>query len=134
MKRREAIQLRALVEKAVLSLDDKDASKAATLFPRLKNDGALVPAGTRINWNGTIKRAAVDLWDTAENDPANAPALWEDIEYREGYRIAPEVFTSTNATSKGERLWFGDELYESTMNGNVYAPEQYPAGWELVQL
>ena len=132
MKRREAIRLRAFVETAVVSLDDRSASEAAALFPRLKGDGSLVKAGTRINHRGTIKRAVVDLWDSAENNPDNAPTLWEDIAYREGYRIAPDVFTATNAASKGEKLWFGDLLYESLIDGNVYTPEQYAAGWALV--
>ena len=133
MKRSEAIRLRAIVETAAVSLDDRTASEAAALFPRLKRDGALVPAGTRVNFGGTIKRAAVDLWDSTENNPDNAPTMWEDIAYREGYRIAPDTFTATNAASKGERLWFGDALYESLIDGNVYTPEQYPDGWELVQ-
>ena len=47
---------------AVPSLDDKVASTAADLFPKLKEDGTLVPSGTRINWIGVLKRAAVDLW------------------------------------------------------------------------
>lgn len=133
MTRNEALRLRAIVETAAVSLDDKTASEAASLFPRLKQDGSLIAAGTRINWQGTIKRAAVDLWDTAENTPEAAPTLWEDIAYRQGYRIAPEVFTATNAASKGERLWFGDALYESTADGNVYTPEEWPGGWKLVE-
>ena len=60
-------------------VDDKTASIATELFGRLKNDGSLVKHGTRINWNGTLKKAAVDLWDTPENNPDNAPTLWEDI-------------------------------------------------------
>lgn len=132
MNRSEAIRLRAIVETAAVSLDDKTASEAATLFPRLKHDGALIKAGTRINHNGTIKRAAVDLWDTAESSPDSAPTLWEDLAYKQGYRIAPDTFTATNAASKGERLWFGDELYESLIDGNVYTPTQYVDGWKLV--
>lgn len=133
MKRSEAIRLRAIVETAVVSLDDQTASEAASLFPRLKGDGSLVKAGTRVNHHGTIKRAAVDLWDSEENNPDNAPTLWEDLAYKQGYRIAPDTFTATNAASKGEKLWFGDVLYESTMDGNVYTPEQYPAGWKIVE-
>lgn len=132
MKRAEAIYLRSVVEQAAVSLDDKTASTAATLFPRLKGDGSLVTAGTRINWNGTIKRAAVDLWDTAENNPDNAPDLWEDISYREGYRVIPEVLTVGTAFYKGERGWWRDTLYESTVNNNVWTPEQYPEVWEVV--
>ena len=133
MTRNEAIRLRAIVETAAVSLDDQKASEAAALFPRLKGDGSLIPAGMRVNYGGTIKRAAVDLWDTEASSPDNAPTLWEDIAYRAGYRIAPEVFTATNAASKGERIWFGDVLYESTMDGNVYTPEQYAAGWEMIE-
>lgn len=132
MKRNEAIRLRALIEQAAESLPDKEASEGAMLFPKLKHDGSLIKTGTRINWNGVVKRAAADLWDTVDNNPDNAPTLWSDIEYKGGYRVAPDAFTSTNAASKGEKLWFGDVLYESLMDGNVYTPEQYPAGWNAV--
>ena len=132
MKRAEAMRLRSIVEQAAVSLDDKTASEAAALFPRLKGDGALVKAGTRINWHGTVKRAAVDLWDTAENTPDAASALWEDILYRDGYRIIPEVLTVTTAFSKGEYGWWGDKLYESLADANVYTPAAYPNNWREV--
>lgn len=133
MKRSEAIYLRSIVEKAASSLDDKTASTAATLFPRLKADGSLVTAGTRINWNGTIKKAAVDLWDTAENNPENAPSLWANIEYKEGYRIIPDTITVTTAFAEGECGWWEGELYRSLLDSNVYTPAVYPAGWEIVE-
>lgn len=125
--------LRAAIEKAVLSLDDKTASTAAGLFPRLKQDGSLVEAGTRINWNGTVKRAVVDLWDRAENDPDAAPALWEDIQYKDGYRIIPAVITASAAFALDELGWWGDQLYKSLIAANTYTPEQYPTGWALQQ-
>ena len=128
----DARRLRPIIEQATASLDDKTASEAATLFPRLKGDGSLVRAGTRINHNGVIKKAAVDLWDTAENSPDNAPTLWEDLQYREGYRIIPEVITVTTAFSKGECGWWGDVLYRSLIDANVYTPVQYASGWEVV--
>ena len=77
MNRAEALRLRTIIETAAASLDDKTASTAPTLFPRLRQDGSLIKAGTRINHNGSIKRAAVDLWDTADNSPDNAPTLWK---------------------------------------------------------
>ena len=132
MKRSEAIYLRSIVEQAATSLDDKTASTAATLFPRLKQDGSLGMAGTRINWNGTIKKAAVDLWDTAENNPDNAPTLWGDLPYKDGYRIIPETITVSLAFSEGECGWWGDTLMRSTLAANTYTPEQYPDGWEIV--
>ena len=132
MTRKEALRLRSIVEQAAASLDDKTASTAGMLFPSLKQDGHLVKAGTRINWNGTLKRAAVDLWDTPENNPDNAPTLWADIQYRDGYRIIPETITVTTAFAEGEYGWWGDVLYKSKVNSNVYTPEQYAPNWEAV--
>lgn len=109
---------------------DATASTMPTAFPKLKGDGALVKVGTRINWNGTLKRAAADLWDTAENTPDTAPDLWESIAYRDGYRIIPETITAGLAFATGEYGWWGDVLYKSIIDANVYTPEQYPAGWE----
>lgn len=133
MKRAEALYLRAVVEQAVTSLDDKTASTVATLFPRLREDGALVRAGTKINWNGVLKRAAVDLWDRPENNPENAAGLWEDIAYRDGYRIIPEKITVGLAFSNGERGWWKDILHESTVDNNVYTPEEYADNWIVVE-
>ena len=132
MTRKEALRLRAIVEQAAASLDDKTASTAATLFPRLRQDGALVKAGTRINWNGTLKQAAVALWDTADNSPDSAPELWADIQYRNGYRIIPETITVTTAFAEGEYGWWGDVLYKSKVGSNVYTPAQYADNWEAV--
>jgi hypothetical protein len=118
---------------AVPSLDDKVASTAAELFPKLREDDSLIKAGTRINWNGVLKRAAVDLWDRPENNPDNAPTLWEDLEYREGYRIIPDTITAGLAFAKDELGWREDVLYKSLIDANVWTPEAYPSGWEIVE-
>lgn len=128
-----ARRLRPIVEQAMQSVDDKTASEAAQLFPVLNGGGSLVKSGTRINWNGTVKRAAVDLWDTKENNPDNAPTLWEDIPYKDGYRIIPEVITVTSAFSNGEiGLWTDGLKYRSKKDSNVYTPAVRPEDWEKV--
>lgn len=131
MRQSEAIYLRSVLELAATSLDDQIASTAATLFPRLKADGSLVSAGTRINWNGTIKKAAVDLWDTAENNPNNAPSLWQNIDYKDGYRIIPDTLTVTTAFAKDECGWRDGVLYRSLIDANIYTPAVHPQGWEV---
>lgn len=127
----KARKMRAAMETAAVSLDDATASTAPELFPRLKGGGSLVKAGTRICWGGKLKRAAVDLWDNAENTPDAAPTLWEDIDYRDGYRVIPETITVGLSFAKGEKGWWGDVLYASTMDANVWTPDAYPAGWEV---
>ena len=128
-----ARKLRKIIEQASESLDDAVASEAPELFGNLKYDGALIKAGTRINWNGVIKRATVDLWDTEANNPSNAPTLWDDIEYKQGYRIIPEIITVGKAFSKDELGWWGDVLYESLIDGNVHTPAAAPHIWEVVE-
>lgn len=118
---------------ASASLDDKTASETPELFDQLNENGELVPAGTRVNWNGTLKRASVDLWDTNENNPDNAPSLWEDIEYKNGIRIIPETITTGTAFSKDELGYWKDVLYKSLIDSNVWTPEAYPNGWVVVE-
>ena len=132
MKRSEALKIRANIETGVQSLDDKTASEAPMLFPRLKQDGSLVRAGTRICHNGEIKKATVDLWDTVDNSPDKATTLWETLDYKDGYRIIPSVITVTGAFAKGERGWWNGKLYESKVENNVYTPEQYADNWTEV--
>ena len=102
------------------------------LFPKPKQDGALIEAGTRINWKGKVMRATVALWDREENDPDHAPTLWSELEYRDGIRVIPETIDVTKQFSEGELGWWGDVLYRSKVNGNVYTPAQYALNWEVV--
>ena len=133
MKRSEALYLRAVLEQAAASLNDKTASTAVTLFPRLKGNGERICAGTRINWKGTIRKAAADLWDTKENDPDHAPNLWAELAYLDGWRRIPEVITTSLAFALGECGWWEGVLYRSRVNGNIYTPAQYADNWEREQ-
>ena len=130
--KQEAQTIRGFIETAAEVLDDATASQMALLFPGLKGDGSLVKSGTRINWNGVVKRASVDLWDTEPNNPDNAPTLWEDLAYIDGIRIIPDVITAGTAFSKGEQGWWNGALYESQADNNVWTPDAYPAYWTEV--
>ena len=125
----KARKMRAAMETAAVSLDDATASTAPELFPRLKGDGSLIKSGTRVFYGGKLKRAAVDLWDNAESTPEAAPTLWEDVLYRDGIRVIPETITVGLSFAKGERGWWGDSLYMSTIDANVWTPEANQAGW-----
>ena len=121
------------VESLIENLDDATASTVIPLYGGMKYDGALIKAGTRINWNGTLKRAAVDLWDREDSNPDKAPNLWEDILYRDGYRIIPSVITVGLVFALDEIGWWEDALYRSKRADNAYTPAQDPYNWELVE-
>lgn len=115
------------------SVPDATASRMVQHFPALNESGELVKAGARINWYGQLVRAAVDLWDTAENNPDNAPTLWEALPYRNGIRVIPDVITAGTAFSEGEYGWWGESIYKSRQNANVYNPEQHADGWDIMK-
>ena len=130
MTKAEAIAFRKLVESGAESLNDKAVSTAPAVLQRMYYTDELIKNGTRINWNGTVKRAAVDLYDREEQNPDNAPTLWEDIEYKDGIRIIPETITVGKAFSKDELGWWNGELYKSLLDDNVWTPDANPSGWE----
>ena len=123
----KARKLRAAMTAAAPALDDATASTVPEMFPRLKSNGELVKAGTRINWNGTVKKAAADLWDTAENTPDAAPALWVAV----SVDAWPEWVQPTGAHDayhRGDKVSYNGKHYICTADANVYAPGV--SGWE----
>lgn len=130
----EAIAFRRQIEKAAIHLDDKAASESPDFYEHMRYDGKAISAGTRINFESVLYKAAVTLWDTEENNPHFAPSLWEKINYHNGVRVIPEVITVTTAFAKDELgFWEADgKTYKSLINANVYTPAAYPQGWEEV--
>ena len=133
MTETQARAIRQILVNESASLTDAAVSMAPECLDRMTYDGSLIKHGTRINWGGEIKRAAVDLYDREDQDPAHAPTLWEAVMYRLGYRIIPETITVGLAFSEGEISWWGDKLYRSKIDSNVYTPAQYPDNWELAE-
>lgn len=127
----EARAWRKQLDKALPAIPDKEASGSPDLFRALKRDGKLIKVGTRINWNGWLMQAAVDLWDTEENDPDHAPTLWVKINYKDGVRVIPDPITAAEAFGMDELGWWDGGIYKSKLATNVHTPEQYPDGWEL---
>lgn len=130
MKRSEAVEMRRAIEHGAASLSDKEVSVTPEILPRMRYTGKAIDAGTRINWYGKVKSAAVTLWDREDNDPDHAPGLWRDVNYKNGIRVIPEYITATEPFSEGERgIDEDDVVWISKYNNNVYTPKQYAANW-----
>ena len=128
----QAQKYRPIIEKAMQGVPDKEASEAPYLLPHSLHHEPRkeLPAGFRVYWHGKVLKSKIPLWDDEMYDPDHSPESWQEIAYRDGYRIIPDVITVTEAFSMGERGWWGDTLYESLANANVYTPEQYPDNWK----
>lgn len=72
---------------------------------------------------------------TSQSDwtPDTVPALYTPVGLDEyGYPVWSQPTGAHDAYDKGDIVNYNGTLYRSTMDGNTYAPDVYPAGWEEV--
>lgn len=112
-------------------LSDEDALAVAALFPTWASKiGSEVAVGERLWYDGKLYKVvqahtATDLWT-----PDHTPALYTEISIEEW----PEWVQPTGAQdayNRGDKVTFEGAHYVSLIDGNVYSPAVYPAGWEL---
>lgn len=56
-----------------------------------------------------------------------------DTETQDDYTEFKQPTGAHDAYKKGDRITFQNKRYESVIDDNVYSPENYPAGWKLVE-
>lgn len=65
--------------------------------------------------------------------PDASPSLYKPIGITEdGYPEWIQPLGASDAYNTGDIVSYGGKLYESTIDGNVWSPEAYPAGWNEV--
>ena len=68
----------------------------------------------------------------ADWPPDKEPSLYTAIGLDDkGYPIWSQPTGSHDAYNDGDIVNYNGTLYKSTIDGNVWSPESYPAGWEL---
>ena len=137
-KLQAAEQLRRAMQMFAASLDDERALEVATLYP-VYAAGVNYVAGTiiRKGKNGTgdpqLYRVVQSHSSQADWPPADNPALYEPIGLNaDGYPVWSAPSGAHDAYNKGDVVDYNGTLYRSTIDGNIWAPDAYPAGWEGV--
>ena len=120
--------LRPYIEKSSVSLTDEDALQAVELFPQWVTDHAYV-VNERLQYNGVLYRVVQAHTSQADWTPDITPALFVVVSLDEW----PEFVQPTgahDAYKKGDKVTFEGKHYISLIDGNVYSPAAYPAGWQ----
>lgn len=66
--------------------------------------------------------------------PDASPSLYKAVGVtKEGYPEWVQPLGASDAYNTGDIVSHNGTLYESTIDGNVWAPEAYPAGWKVVE-
>ena len=70
---------------------------------------------------------------SAEWTPDTTPSLYKAIGVtEEGYPEWVQPLGASDAYNIGDIVSYNGTLYKSTINGNVWSPDAYPQGWEVV--
>ena len=120
--------LRPYIEKASISLTDEDALQAVELFPQWVTGHAYV-VDERLQYNGVLYRVVQAHTSQADWTPDITPAMFVVVSLDEW----PEFVQPTgahDAYNKGDKVTFEGKHYISLIDGNVYSPAAYPAGWQ----
>ena len=128
MTRAKAKQLRQLIEQLAVTLDDETALTGVELFP-MWAIGRAYAVGDRVQYGGILYKCVQAHTSQADWTPDITPALFVVVSLDEW----PEFVQPTgahDAYNKGDKVTFEGKHYISLIDGNVYSPTAYPAGWQ----
>ena len=128
MTRAKAKQLRQLIEQLAVTLDDETALTGVELFPTWV-DGKAYASNNRVQHGGTLYKCVQAHTSQADWTPDITPSLFVVVSLDEW----PEFVQPTgahDAYKKGDKVTFEGKHYISLIDGNVYSPAAYLAGWQ----
>ena len=130
-----AEQFRKALQMFAASLSDEKAMEVATIYDPW-NEGKSYAVGEFITYGdntvGDPQLYKVVQAHTSQADwtPDKTPALYVAIGLDDaGYPVWSQPTGAHDAYNTGDIVDYNGALYESVIDGNVYSPEAYPAGW-----
>ena len=128
MTRAEAEAIVAALVKLRESATDEQALSVPVLYPAWRSETEY-HAGDRVLHGGVLYRVVQAHTSQADWTPDITPALFVVVSLDEW----PEFVQPTgahDAYNKGDKVTFEGKHYISLIDGNVYSPTAYPAGWQ----
>ena len=130
--REKAYQLRQMIVKASASLDDEDALEALELFPVWQSDTDYA-VDVRVRYGDKLYRCVQAHHSQTDWAPDAVPALWTEVAKPGEIPVWRQPTGAQDAYNTGDKVQYPDAdgpVYESTVDNNVWSPEDYPAGWQ----
>ena len=131
MKRSKLLALRALIEKAAVSLPDEDALDGVELFPAWEIE-RLCKVDERLRYGGKLYRCVQAHTSQTGWEPDKTPALWTEVAKPGEIPVWRQPTGAQDAYNKGDKVHYPDAdgpVYVSIVDANTWAPDVY--GWEL---
>ena len=136
-----ALELRKAMQLFLATLDAdtsaQDMLEVASVFPKYEVGKAykvkeVFAYGENSVGDPQLYQVLQDHTSAAEWTPDTAKSLYKAIGVtEEGYPEWVQPLGATDAYNTGDIVSYNGTLYRSTIDGNVWAPDAYPAGWEV---
>ena len=133
-----AAQFRKALQMYAQTLTDEQAMEISMVYPAYEVGRAYTADELfiyGINDVGDPQLYRVVQSHTSQEDwkPDTTPSLYTPIGLNEeGYPKWSRPTGAHDAYNIGDIVDYNGTLYKSLIDGNVYSPEEYPAGWEEV--
>ena len=130
-----AEQFRKALQMFAASLSDEKAMEVATIYDawavgKAYTAGEFVTYGTNGVGDPQLYKVAQSHVSQADWTPDVTAALFTAIGLDDaGYPVWSQPTGAHDAYNKGDIVDYNGKLYQSLIDGNVYSPEAYPAGW-----
>lgn len=138
-----ALELRKALQIFLATLDADtavaDMMEVATVFPKYQVGKAykvkdVFSYGENTVGDPQLYQVLQAHTSAAEWTPDTANSLYKKIGVTEsGYPEWVQPLGASDAYNTGDIVSYNDVLYQSTIDGNVWAPDAYPAGWTEYQ-
>lgn len=132
-----AEQLRRALQMVSAGLTDEQAMEVAAIYDHWVASkayavGDLVTFGENSVGDPQLYRVAQAHTSQAAWMPNATPALYTAIGLDDsGYPVWSQPTGAHDAYNAGDVVSYNGSLYRSLIDGNVYAPDTYPAEWEV---
>lgn len=129
-------QLRKALQMLAQSFTDEQALEVATVYPTYKvgviyKQKEMFTYGENEVGDPQLYRVVQDHISQEDWVPNLTPSLYTPIGLTdEGYPIWSKPTGAHDAYNTGDIVEYEGSLYKSLIDGNVYSPVEYPAGWE----
>ena len=141
-KKQMTLELRKALQMFLATLDVETQAEAmvevASAFPAFKVGKAykvkeVFRYGENAVGDAQLYQVLQDHTSAEEWSPDASPSLYKAIGVTEdGYPEWVQPLGASDAYNIGDIVSYNGKLYESTIDGNVWAPDAYPAGWKEV--
>lgn len=138
-KLQKAEQLRRALQMFAQSLSDEDAMEVATVFPKYEvgktyKKDEMFTFGENEVGDAQLYRVAQAHTSASEWLPNENAALYTPIGLNaEGHPVWSRPTGAHDAYNIGDIVDYNGTLKRSTIDGNIYSPDEYQAGWEDVE-